>query len=124
MLLKIDENLHAEAAELLRQHGHDAITVHEQGLQGRTDNTVATVCRQENRAVVTLDLDFSDIRNYPPQDYSGIIVLRPHVQSRPAALRILRRVIPLLDTEPLSGHLWIVDEHQVRIRGGDPSAGA
>jgi uncharacterized protein (DUF433 family) len=26
------------------------------------------------------------------------------------------------DTETMAGHLWIVDEHQVRIRPGDPPA--
>ncbi len=33
MQFKIDENLHADAADLLRQHGHDALTVFEQGLR-------------------------------------------------------------------------------------------
>ena len=75
MLFKIDENLHSDAADLLRQHGHDALTVHEQGLQGGADSDIADVCRHEERAFVTLDLDFSDIRNYPPKDYHGIIVL-------------------------------------------------
>jgi hypothetical protein len=29
MQFKIDENLHSDAADLLRQHGHDALTVYE-----------------------------------------------------------------------------------------------
>ena len=60
MLFKIDENLHCDAADLLNQHGHDAITVFDQGLRGH------------------------------------------------------------FDTESPTGNLWIVDEHQVRIRGGNP----
>ena len=35
MRFKIDENLPVEAAELLRQAGHDAVTVLEQHLGGR-----------------------------------------------------------------------------------------
>ena len=119
MQFKIDENLHAETAELLRQHGHDAATVHEQQLQGHVDGDLANVCRQENRALLTLDLDFADIRNFPPHDYMGIIVLRLSLQSRKAVLRIMRRMMPLLDSEALTGHLWIVNEHHVRIRGGN-----
>jgi predicted nuclease of predicted toxin-antitoxin system len=76
MQFKIDENLHSDAANLLRQHGHDALTVHEQGLRGEADVDIASVCRQEERAIVTLDLDFSDIREYPPEEYYGIVVLR------------------------------------------------
>jgi predicted nuclease of predicted toxin-antitoxin system len=118
MKLKIDENLHADATALMRRHGHDALTVHDQGLRGGADCDIAAVCRQEERAMVTLDLDFSDIRVYPPEDYHGIIVLRLNDQSRTATLTVLSRIIPMFDTESPVGRLWIVDEHQVRIRGG------
>jgi predicted nuclease of predicted toxin-antitoxin system len=116
MLFKIDENLHSDAADLFRQHGHDAVTVFDQGLRGETDIAIADVCQQEKRAIVTLDLDFADIRVYAPRDYDGIIVLRLNDQSRASVFRVLARIIPLFDTEPLAGRLWIVDEHQVRMR--------
>ncbi len=116
MQFKIDENLHTDTAGLLRQHGHDVLTVFDQGLQGSLDTDVASICQQEARAIVTLDLDFSDIRVYPPADYHGIIVLRLNEQSRASVLQALGRIIPLFGTEPLAGRLWIVDEHQVRIR--------
>lgn len=118
MKFKVDENLHADAAELLRQHGHDALTVYDQGMQGDADTEIATVCRAESRVILTLDLDFSDIRNYPPADYHGIIVLRLEDQSRPSVLAVLSRIIPLLDSEPLVGNLWIVQENSLRIREG------
>jgi len=86
MRFKLDENLHPDAAEYLRQHGHDALTVADQGLRGHDDNDIAEVCRREQRALVTLDLDFSDVRIYPPADYSGLLVLRLVDQSRPAVL--------------------------------------
>lgn len=68
---------------------------------------------------ITLDLDFADIRRYPPENYAGIIVLRPANQGISAVLRLMRRALPLLGQEPLTGALWIVDEQRVRIRGGD-----
>jgi predicted nuclease of predicted toxin-antitoxin system len=116
MQFKIDENLHCDAGDLLRQHGHDALTVFEQGLRGESDTAIANICRQESRAIITLDLDFSNIRVYPPTDYEGIIVLRLNDQSRASMLRVLGRIVRLFDTEPLAGRLWIVDEHRVRIR--------
>ncbi len=122
MRFKTDENLPVEIAELLSQHGHDAITVAAQGLGGVADPGVASVCQAEKRAIVTLDLDFSDIRRYPPESYAGIIVLRPVLQTIPALLTMLTRAIALLATEPLDGCLWIVDDHRVRIR--DPKANA
>lgn len=116
MLFKIDENLHSDAVDVFRQHGHDAATVFDQGLRGELDMGIADVCRQENPAIVTLDLDFADIRAYPPGDYDGIIVLRLNDQSRASVSRVLARIVPLFDTEPLARRLWIVDEHQVRMR--------
>lgn len=117
MKFKTDENLPIEVADLLREYGHNAMSVIKQQLSGHPDADVAEVCRVEDRALVTLDLDFADIRAYPPEDYPGIIVLRPSLQSVQVALRLMERAIQLLLTEPLYGYLWIVNEQRVRIRG-------
>lgn len=113
---KVDENLPIEAAELLADAEHDSLTVHDQRMVGESDANLARVCRREGRAIVTLDLDFADIRSYPPSDYSGIIVLRPARLDKPHVLSILRRLLPILQSEPLSAKLWIVDETSVRVR--------
>jgi predicted nuclease of predicted toxin-antitoxin system len=114
---KVDENLPTEAAGLLASAGHDAVTVRDQGMVGQPDTSVAAVCRQEERAVVTLDLDFADIRTYPPADYAGIIVLRLALLDKFHTLSVLQRLLPVLEREPLAGKLWIVDESSVRVRG-------
>ncbi len=116
MDFKIDENLPVEVAQLLVVSGHGARTIHEQHMVGRPDPQVADVCRDEGRALVTLDLDFADIRTYPPSDYHGLIILRPRTQSKPAVIALIRRLIPVLGSERLDGCLWIVDEVGVRIR--------
>ena len=116
MRFKVDENLPVEVAELLRQHAHDALTVTDHQLNGQPDTHIADICRAEGRALVTLDLDFADIRNYPPDDSAGIIVLRPATQSIASVLRLLQRLLPLLVGQPVTSSLWIVDEHRVRIR--------
>jgi predicted nuclease of predicted toxin-antitoxin system len=114
---KVDENLPKEAAGLLAGAGHDALTIRDQRMVGQPDTDVATVCQQEGRAVVTLDLDFADIRAYPPADYAGIIVLRLSLLDKFHALTVLQRLLPALEREPLIGKLWIVDETSIRVRG-------
>ena len=118
MKFKIDENLPVETADLLREAGYEADTVQEEGLTGTADETLAERVRREGRAIVTLDLDFSDIRAYPPQDYAGIIVLRPNRQDRDSFLALIRRFLPLLTVEPLIGSIWIVEMDRIRIRQG------
>jgi predicted nuclease of predicted toxin-antitoxin system len=116
MQFKVDENLHDDVAEALRAGGHGAVTVHDQRLRGSADDQLGEVCRAEGRALLTLDLDFANIRDYPPQDYPGLIVMRLADQSRPHVLSVLPGVLDLLNREPLTGSLWIVEEHRVRIR--------
>jgi predicted nuclease of predicted toxin-antitoxin system len=117
MRFKTDENLPIELTQLLRQHQHDALSVQDQQMAGQTDPQVALVCQSEDRALVTCDLHFADIRAYPPEDYRGIIILRPAIQTVSSPLRLMNRALPLIGVEPLEGCIWIVDDHRVRIRG-------
>ncbi|MBN1399203.1 MAG: DUF5615 family PIN-like protein [Anaerolineae bacterium] len=117
MRLKVDENLPIEVASALRQAGHDAATVVEQHLEGSPDSDIASVCQQEQRALITLDMGFADIRTYPPAQFPGLIVLRLRSQGKPHILATLDRLMPMLSTEPIENLLWIVDESQIRIRG-------
>lgn len=116
MKFKIDENLPAEVAGLLRKQEHDAVTVLEQHLGGSPDSNIAVICQQEGRALVTLDIDFADIRFYPPEQYPGIIVLRLERQDKPHVLDIFAHVMEAFSSEPIKGRLWIVEEKQIRIR--------
>ena len=74
MRCKIDEHLPLEIKDLFAQRRHDSATIAEQGMAGSIDPEVAQVCRKEGRALLTLDLDFSDIRAYPPENVHGIVV--------------------------------------------------
>lgn len=116
MKFKIDENLPSEVAVILQQAGHDADTIHDENLAGTVDVNIASVCQSEGRAIVTLDLDFADIRVYPPDEYHGIIVMRLKRGSKAQVLVLVRRWLQALATEPLIGHLWIVDDNKIRIR--------
>ena len=117
MRFKIDENLPVEFVEMLRLAQHDARSVLDEGLSGAADDRLAQTCRTEERAIVTLDLDFGDIRAYPPHEQTGLIVLRVEDQRKQRLLAVFERVVELLDTEVLRGRLWVVDERGVRIRG-------
>ncbi len=116
MLLKLDENLGRSHAELLRNAGHEADRVHDQGLSGETDSTVWDRVCDEGRFFIALDLDFADIRRYQPGSHPGILLLRPRTRSRSAALQVLKRVLSEQQLDNLSGCLAIADEMHTRIR--------
>lgn len=116
MLFKLDENMPPSASELLRGLGHDVTTVYDQGLQSCIDPEVLAACQAEERILLSLDLDFSNILVYPPERYTGLIVLRLRTPGPKAVLSLLRRVSPHFNSIPISGRLWIVDERRIRVR--------
>ena len=119
MKFKVDENLPIEVASLLTAEKHDAVTVTDQGVGGVSDAELATLCKEEARAIVTLDLGFGDIRAYPPSEYPGIVVFRLDQQDKENMGALCRRLITTLEKEELAGSLWIVEQDQVRIRRSD-----
>ena len=117
MNFKLDENLPDSLRDLLNDAGHDAVTVADQGIEGSADGVIASICRKEARAIMTMDLDFADIRAYPPHLYSGILVFRLADQDQRNLLAVGVELIPKLSDHALAGKLWIVEESRIRIRG-------
>jgi predicted nuclease of predicted toxin-antitoxin system len=113
---KLDENLPRDAQALLVAAGHDAHSVNDERLAGHPDSRILDVCVNEDRVLVTLDLDFADIREYPPSSHRGIWVLRPATQSIENTLSALRGALALIGKEPTTNRLWIVEPSRVRIR--------
>jgi predicted nuclease of predicted toxin-antitoxin system len=118
MKFKIDENLPVEVADVLNSAGHNALTISDQQMVGADDSQIASVCKRERRVLITLDLGFADIRQYPPREFTGIIVLRLNQQDKDRVIQITEKLLSILNTDALKKKLWIVEEHRVRIRDG------
>ena len=116
MRFKIDKNLPIETADILHQAGHDAETVHSEKLTGAADWQISTVCKNENRVLITLDIGFADIRTYPPSEFPGFIVLRSKRQDKNLILEAIQKIVPAIEKEELMGKLWIVEEKRIRVR--------
>lgn len=116
MRAKLDESMPREAADALSTAGWQCHSVHDEGLGGADDALVAAACRDEERVLFTVDLDFADIRSYPPADYAGIVVLRPARPSRSAVLELVARALPVLAAEWAPHQLWIVEPSRIRTR--------
>jgi len=116
MKFKMDENMPIEAAALLREADYDVKTVTEQNMRGSSDSDVISVCQEESRILITLDTDFTDIRKYPPEQTSGLIVLRLKRQDKPYVLKIFSRFVKMITHEPIEHRLWIIEEDRIRIR--------
>jgi len=88
----------------------------EQGFQAATDEQLASYCAKEERALVTLDLDFANTLRFPPEKTAGIAVLRlPAKPSHPLLLELIQTLATALKQQNLSGKLWIVEPGRIRI---------
>jgi predicted nuclease of predicted toxin-antitoxin system len=113
---KLDENLSERAGALLVAEGHDVSTVARQGIESAPDRRVIEVCRQEIRALVTLDLDFANPLTFRPSEYPGIAVLRlPKKASAGDLLDVMWTFAAGLKNQDLTGKLWIVERGRIRV---------
>lgn len=118
MQFLIDADLPRPTAELIRNLGHNAIDVRDIGLGAAPDQTIAAYAQEHGLCLLTGDFDFADIRDYPPQDYAGVVVfVLPADANRDSILRLVRAFISegaILNKLP--GRLAIAEPGRVRLR--------
>ena len=116
MKFKLDENLGTLGKDLLEADGHDVMTVSEQKLGGIPDEQLFDICRDEKRALVTLDHDFGQTLRFPPENTAGVVVLESG--GRQSSAVIIARVEELvlhLRENSVEGRLWILEPGRLRI---------
>jgi len=116
MKLKLDENLSRHLKPTLAALHHAVMTVADQGLLSRSDTLIAEVVKNEEMMLLTMDLEFGDIRKYPPGCHPGIILFRPRNLGPLAVNRFVEEFVRDTDLEQLSRCVVVVDPSRVRVR--------
>lgn len=115
MKFKLDENFGTRTQRVFRESGYEADTVFDEGLQGADDRRIFDTCCREQRCLVTLDLDFSDVIRFPPGLCGGIVVIRSPQNPSLALLEgLVAAFLQNLSNVSLIGHLWIVEPGRIR----------
>jgi predicted nuclease of predicted toxin-antitoxin system len=117
MRIKLDENVTVLLAEELRGHGHEVDTVVQEGLQGQSDRIVMRRARDDDRAVLTHDLHFGDLRRRPSSDLPPAVLLLRMSDLDPDLLTDpMRELLRSHDLNQWSGCLVVISERKVRVR--------
>ena len=72
----VDEDLPRSLARALSAAGMQSIHVIEAGLRGRSDSDVLAEANRSRRTLLTADLDFSNLLQYPLGSHAGIVIAR------------------------------------------------
>ncbi len=112
---KIDENIPKSSKEIFFEHSIQCFDVYEEKLNGKKDSIVLNTVIKENLVFVTLDYDFSDIRqyNYP---FSGVIILNPMFQSINNVNNLIKKLLIILNKVDFNNSICILSENNIRIR--------
>lgn len=114
----LDANMPRSAAALVSRFGHQVEFAKDIGMGGASDDEIATHARKTGAVLLTRDLDFADVRRYPPDEFLGLVVLRlPEQTTASEIAQVLERF--LSDTvlvNSLPGHLAIVEYERARFR--------
>jgi predicted nuclease of predicted toxin-antitoxin system len=113
---KLDENLSSSIKQILIASEHDVHTVVDESLQGSSDDNILKICSQETRCLITLDLDFSDIKRFPPENNAGIIILRPAFGlSHKSLTTLVKQLNEALKENSPEKQLWVVEFGRIRM---------
>jgi predicted nuclease of predicted toxin-antitoxin system len=116
MKIKLDENLSRHLKQILEQEGHDVETVEEEGLRGRNDLEVGRAAREEERMLFTLDVEFADLRKYPPGTHPGVILFRPRTMGPLTVNNLVLEFVRTTNLDELVECVVIVDRNKIRVR--------
>jgi predicted nuclease of predicted toxin-antitoxin system len=113
--VKLDENVPNSVGAILRDASHDVAYARDEQLAGAPDGELLSVANREGRVLVTLDRGFANVILHPPQTTAGIIVIRLREQTLPRIRRVAVTLGGLLQSEHITGRLWVLEESRLRI---------
>ncbi len=100
----------------MREQGHDAVHLREQGLSRLPDREIFAKGIAEDRTIVTFDLDFSEITALSRRADVRVVSLRISDATATSVIRHLDAVLADCVDEPGPGWIVTVEDARHRIR--------
>lgn len=116
MKFLIDMPLSQDVAAWLRTQGHDAVHAIELGLDAAADAVILARAKQENRTIVTADLDYPRLLALAQERESSLILFRDGNWSEAAIIARMEEVMQRVTAADLERSIVVVDRGRVRMR--------
>jgi len=114
----IDADLPRSLKALLEKCGHEAIDARDVGLRHAKDPVIARYVLDHQACLITGDFGFADVRNYPPEEYRGLVVLElPRNASSKFIVGLIEDFLKQTHIiDRLAGRLAVVEAGRIRLR--------
>ena len=99
----------------LRDQGHDALHLHEEGLERLPDEEILEKAHREGRILLTHDLDFSQLLAQTGAESPSVILFRLADMRPESVSRHLQLVLAQAEEELHQGAIVSVREGQIRV---------
>jgi len=100
----------------LRERGHDALHLREEGLHRLSDEEILEKARLEDRVLLTFDLDFGDLLAAGLHESPSAILFRLHNQTPSIVTERLFRLLAESGRYLTGNALIVVEETRYRVR--------
>ena len=100
----------------LREAGHDAIHLRDEGLLRVKDSEILGKARSENRVVLTFDLDFGDLLAASGEKLPSVIIFRLRNQTPSSVGPRLFEILSECEAVLNAGAIVVVEETRYRVR--------
>jgi len=108
--------LSPEVAVWLLQQGHDAIHAFQAGLDDSSDEAILEYARNEQRVVVTADLDYPRLLALMKAERPGLILFRGGNYREQEAIGRLTRAFEMIPIEELPTSIIVIEKGRIRRR--------
>ena len=115
MKFLVDMPVSVHTAAWLRRQGHNAVHLHDEGLQRLPDDQIVRKARAEGRAIITMDLGFGHLLAFAESRTPSVILFRLHNAHPDHLQQLLAEYLPLLEANLRHGIIAVIEDHNVRV---------
>ncbi|MFH1778317.1 MAG: DUF5615 family PIN-like protein [Candidatus Omnitrophota bacterium] len=116
MKFLVDMPLSPKTANYLHSLGYDTVHLSSLGKERASDEEIVQLAKEQNRIILSTDLDFGTIMAYSKAVIPGVILFRVEYATPEKINLLLKKLLLALKPDDLKDSLVVIDDLRVRLR--------
>ncbi len=111
-----DMGVSLTVSKWLKSNNFDAIHLLDENFQRLSDDLIFEKAKQEDRIILTFDLDFGEILSRLKAEHSSVIIFRLENQTPINVIKHMEVILTNYSTQLMEGVVLLITEKKYRIR--------